>query len=67
MHENIHFIAEIDASMGFVSIDRIQFQQVISNILGNAIKFADPNDPTIRLAAHIEHAHLHVIIEDNGE
>lgn len=67
MHEDIHFINEIDPNMGFVEIDRIQFQQVLSNILGNAVKFRQGPDPTIRIRSSRDDQSLSVMIEDNGK
>lgn len=54
MHEQIRFIDEIDDTMGFVEIDKIQFQQVITNLLQNAIKFLDKKDSVIILQARKE-------------
>lgn len=66
VHENISFINEISPKIGFISIDRIQFQQVISNILGNAVKFVPEKNPTIRIRAEKKNNFLIVEIEDNG-
>jgi len=43
----IHFINGIDKNIGFASIDKIQFRQVITNLVSNAIKFATNKKPTI--------------------
>jgi len=43
----IHFINGIDRNIGFASIDKIQFRQVITNLVSNAIKFATNKKPTI--------------------
>ena len=67
MHEGIKFINRIDGKMGFVEIDRIQFQQVITNLLNNAVKFANPGNPTIIIEAHRENEQIHISIEDNGK
>jgi signal transduction histidine kinase len=47
MYEDITFIKEISPHLGFVNIDKIHFQQVITNLLENAIKFANAIDPVI--------------------
>ena len=49
-----------------MEIDRIQFHQVISNLLGNAIKFANPKNPSIFLEAQRKNKMLVIAIEDNG-
>ncbi|NDK19669.1 ATP-binding protein [Candidatus Gracilibacteria bacterium] len=67
MYEHIQFINQIDSKMGFVEIDKIQFQQVITNLLNNAVKFANPKDPTIILKAYKKNGGLHISIEDNGK
>jgi signal transduction histidine kinase len=67
MHETIEFINEIDTDIGFISVDRIQLQQVITNILGNAIKFvATAQHPIIRFTAKRTPKFLTISLEDNG-
>ena len=67
MHEHIRFINRIDGKMWFVEIDKIQFQQVITNLLNNAVKFVNPKDPTIIMGAYKKNGWLHISIEDNGK
>lgn len=67
LYTNISFIDEIDRDIGFIDIDRIQFQQVITNIIQNAVKFLDKTSSKIRIRAYRENHFLHVIIEDNGK
>jgi signal transduction histidine kinase len=43
----IHFINGMEKNIGFASIDKIQFRQVITNLMSNAIKFATNEKPTI--------------------
>lgn len=66
MHEQVQFINLIDQDMGFVKIDKIQFQQVITNLLQNAVKFLDKKDSIIMIEAYIKKSGLFVVIEDNG-
>ena len=54
VNKHIQFINQISNAIGFVSVDRIQFQQVIANILGNAIKFLDKKNSVIIVEAFIE-------------
>ncbi|HBB27492.1 TPA: hypothetical protein DCZ36_03290 [Candidatus Gracilibacteria bacterium] len=66
MYEQVHFINLIDEDMGFVKIDKIQFQQVITNLLQNAVKFLDKKDSIILIEAYKKKGVLSVTIEDNG-
>ena len=66
MYEDITFIKKIDNSIGFVDIDKIHFHQVITNLLENAIKFADENNPTILIETQKQEKTFSITIEDNG-
>ena len=54
VNKHIQFINQISNTIGFISVDRIQFQQVIANILGNAIKFLDKKNSVIIVEAFTE-------------
>jgi signal transduction histidine kinase len=60
------FRSELDRDIGFVQIDKIQFQQVINNLLDNAVKFTKHEDPLICISARKDNNILYVVIEDNG-
>lgn len=66
MHEKVHFIRKIDPKMGFIHIDKIQFQQVLTNLLNNAIKFSQSDTPKICVEAFVRDENFHFSIEDNG-
>lgn len=66
MYEQVDFINRIDEDIGFVKIDKIQFQQVITNLLQNAVKFLDKKDSVILIEAYKGKGMLSVTIEDNG-
>ncbi len=66
MHTGINFTSKIDKNIGFIEIDKIQFQQVINNLLDNAVKFLSEENPTISLSSSKTWYLLEVIIEDNG-
>lgn len=66
-NEGIHFECEISESVGFVSVDKIQFQQVVSNLLQNAVKFSGAKtDARIVVSAAVSEQSLHISIEDEG-
>lgn len=68
VHSGISFQSKIDKNIWFIAIDKIQIQQVISNLLDNAIKFISDNaDPVIIISAYNEWNNLHICIEDNGK
>lgn len=67
VYSNVTFRSKIDKKIGFVSIDKIQIQQVINNLLDNAVKFLDDNNPTISISAYKKWNNLTISIEDNGK
>lgn len=66
MHEGVRFVNEVSDSIEFVEIDKIQFQQVITNLLQNAVKFLDKKDSVIVVGADKDDSKLSISIEDNG-
>lgn len=66
-NENITFIDNIDHNMWFIKLDKIQFIQVIQNIMSNAIKFVNKERWIICITAQIIENTFHVSIEDNWE
>ena len=51
-----------------MAIDKIQIQQVINNLLDNAVKFiSDTNNPIIIISANKKWNNLYISIEDNGK
>lgn len=67
MNTDIAFRSDIDADIWFVSLDKIQFQQVISNLLDNAVKFLANDHPIIHISARKVDTTLELVIEDNGK
>lgn len=66
LYENIRFINRISPDIGFVDVDKVQLQQVITNLLGNAVKFLDKENPCIIIEAFKRDDMLHIIFEDSG-
>lgn len=55
------------SDVGFVEIDRLQFQQAVSNLLQNAVKHSGRTDPHVVLSAEASGGILRIQIEDDGE
>lgn len=66
IHKNISFIDKIDRSIWLVKIDKVQFLQVIQNLLSNSIKFLPETQKIIEITAFIENNILVISIADNG-
>ena len=68
VHPELTLISNIAANIWFVSLDKIQFQQVLSNLLDNALKFMQPmEDPIIAIHVTKKQDILKIIIEDSGK
>lgn len=50
----------------FINLDKTQFIQVLTNLFGNAIKFAHPKNPEIHLDIETDDTNIIIGIEDNG-
>ena len=61
----IDFIIDVDSEISFIFIDKIQFWQVIDNLIVNAIKFANKENPQIYIKIYTENDNLIFEIEDN--
>src|SRR5262249_20804705 len=58
---------EVDVPPGLppVAVDAQRIGQVVSNLVGNAIKFT-PQEGAVRISAHQEHHHIVVSVADTG-
>lgn len=65
IYPNIDFDIAISEDIWFIDIDKIQFTQVISNLLNNAIKFVNKEKPKIKISANIKKNNILIVIEDN--
>lgn len=61
----IYFDIDISNDLWFVEIDKIQFIQVISNLLNNSIKFLNNDKPRIRITSKLLWENIELVIEDN--
>jgi signal transduction histidine kinase len=59
--------AEIDASdLPLVRGNRLQFCQLMQNLIGNALKYRGPERPTVRVSSERRDGQLVVTVQDNG-
>lgn len=72
-YSNINFDAHIDNTLGYMEVDEIQFRQVITNIIWNAVKFVQVKNPTISINVSNSNpswkdmeGKIFISIEDNG-
>jgi two-component system phosphate regulon sensor histidine kinase PhoR len=56
---------EIDKNIWYIEIDKVQFTQVIDNLLNNALKFSDNKYPIINIKCYLEWKYIVIKIEDN--
>ncbi len=57
----------IPDSMFLIRCDAALIQQVLNNLISNAIKFVDSNTGKIRISVHTNYDELQVWVEDNGQ
>lgn len=67
MHPEARFVDRIDRDLKFVHIDRLQFQQVLTNLLQNALKHSKRDNPTVSVSAVRKKDLLEISVEDDGE
>jgi PAS domain S-box-containing protein len=61
-----HFHLFIQHSLPEVKFNRTSLMQVFQNLIGNAIKFMDKEQPIIKITAAENNDHFVICIEDNG-
>lgn len=64
-NKNVKFIFEKNDKLWFINLDKVQFTQVISNLLHNALKFADKIKPIIKIKLINNWKNIEIEIEDN--
>jgi PAS domain S-box-containing protein len=63
--KNIHLEKFVDSNVGLIAGDSSRLQQVMWNLLSNALKFT-PRDGTVRLSATQENANVLLTVSDTG-
>lgn len=67
IYPHVIFVENIDPDIGYIDLDRIQFQQILTNIISNACKqFQNTRIPTICVWAWKVDGYFFLDIEDNG-
>lgn len=64
--KGVQLIASVDAGIGPVSVDARRLQQVLWNVVHNAIKFT-PSGGRVEIHAHKTENSLHITVQDNGQ
>jgi signal transduction histidine kinase len=65
IHTWITFITEFDESITYIELDKVQFRQVIDNLINNAIKVINPETGEISLLCKRDKKNIIIEIEDN--
>lgn len=65
IHTSVTFITDFDSSITYIELDKVQFRQVIDNLLNNAIKVIDPEEWEISISCKKEKKEIIIEIEDN--
>ncbi len=63
--KNLHLIVDIPDDISDISADKAKFKQVMSNLIGNAVKFTN-NDGTISISCKATDNKLIVSVTDTG-
>ena len=66
-HAAIDFHISIGKDIWYADIDQVQFRQVIDNLMNNAIKFVDLNNPKIAFIVTSNKKNILIQVEDNGK
>jgi len=64
--KGVQLIASVDAGIGPVSVDARRLQQVLWNVVHNAIKFT-PSGGRVEIYAHKTENSLQITVQDNGQ
>ncbi len=67
LHPHIEFRLDIEEEVWFIRIDKVQFKQVIDNLLTNAVKFITHDKGKIHINLCMKNKELIVEIMDNGK
>jgi len=64
-NKNLEIDFNFDDKINYIDLDKIQFTQVISNLITNAIKFCNHSTPKILINVFLLNDIVNIVIEDN--
>lgn len=64
-NKGLRLVTEIDGTLPRLSCDAVRLEQVLTNLLGNAVKFT-PANGWVKLKAGVEGDQLRIEVSDNG-
>lgn len=64
--KSISLVVDIEPDMGTITADPVRLQQVVWNLLMNAVKFT-PRGGSVRLQARKEGSSIEIVVSDNGK
>ena len=67
IHPSITFITSFDESITYIELDKVQFKQVIDNLINNAIKVINKEEWEISISCKQHKNNIIIEIEDNGK
>lgn len=65
LNPDVKFIHNIDENIWFVKLDKIQFKQVLQNLITNAIKFIPQKNWVIFISLYKQKDDIIILVEDN--
>lgn len=65
MYSNCEFIVDISPDIKYIFVDKIQFEQVIDNIIWNSLKFLKKDKKIIKIKAYFSQTDFVLEMDDN--
>jgi PAS domain S-box-containing protein len=65
--QGLRISTSLGAGKAEVSGDRVRLQQIVSNLLTNAIKYTDPGNGEIRVSTRLSGSGVEIEVSDNGQ
>lgn len=65
INPNIKFIHNIDENIWYIKLDKIQFKQVLQNLITNAVKFVPSKNWVIFISLYKQRDDIIILVEDN--
>ena len=63
---NVKITKHLPDTMFLIQCDADLIQQVMNNLISNALKFVEPGSGWVKISVHQDHEELQVWVEDNG-